>query len=103
MIEDDLITFLQEGPKIGEQTFRDRFGHCPRGLLRVLTGTIIHKYKVGNKVAYRLMEDIFIQNNELDGLNLDFADASVMEEISFDEPKPKTKRKGFLGRLFGNK
>lgn len=71
MIEDELISFLQEGPKIGEKAFRDRFGYCPRGLLRVLTGTIILKYKERGLVAYRLMEDVFINDNNLDGLELD--------------------------------
>lgn len=103
MIEDDLISFLQEGPKIGEQSFRDRFGYCPRGLLRVLTGTVLFKYKVGNKVAYRLIEDVFIQDNELDGLDLDYDDTKKSEEKPKKESEETPKQKGFLNIFFHNK
>ena len=61
--ENDLIDFLNEGPKVGEQIFREKFGYCPRGLLRILVGTILHKYKVGNLVAYQMINENFITEN----------------------------------------
>jgi len=60
--EDDLLEFLKEGQKIGEQTFRDRFGYCPRGLLNVLVGTVLLKGKVGKRVSYTLMDNVFIRD-----------------------------------------
>ena len=71
MNEDDLIDFLKDGPKIGERVFRDKFGTCPRALLNLLADTVLIKYKVKGVVAYKLMEDVFIQDNMLDDLSLD--------------------------------
>lgn len=89
MDEDDLIEFLREGPKVGEKSFRDRFGYCPRGLLRVLTGTIVYKYKERGLVTYRLMEDVFINDEEIDDLILDnevnLSDSIYLGDNSFLE------------------
>lgn len=60
--ENDLLDFLKEGQKIGEQTFRDRFGYCPRGLLNVLIDTILIKELVDGKVAYKLIDGAFIRD-----------------------------------------
>ena len=91
MLEDDLIDFLREGPKIGEQVFRDRFGYCPRGLLRILTGTLIYKYRQRGLVAYRLMEDVFINDDDLDGLKLDDEDEQLIIDPFKDLNKDKEK------------
>jgi len=60
--ENDLLDFLKEGQKIGEQTFRDRFGYCPRGLLNVLIDTVLTKELVDGKVAYKLIDGAFIRD-----------------------------------------
>lgn len=70
-MDEDLIGFLEEGPKVGEKVFRDRFGFCPRKLLNMLVGTYIYKYKERGLVAYRLMEDVFFNDPNLENLQLD--------------------------------